>query len=227
MDTNALPLSVSTARFISFEGMDGAGKTTHIQHVRAHLESLGYSCVLTREPGGTGVGERIRDVVLHQPMAAKTQLLLMYAARYQHVCECIVPALQCGHWVLCDRFEDSSFAYQASAAGLGFAECSALSAWVLRGFAPALTLLFDLPAELAQERMQARSLATQVAPAPDEFERQTLAYMHHVRQGFLQRAQAEPKRVCVVDASQTETQVAQEVLHHLHHYLAALPPIQG
>ena len=209
-------------RFISFEGIDGAGKTTHIQQVKAYLESLGHVCVLSREPGGTPVGERIRDIVLHQTMPAKAQLLLMYAARYQHVHTYILPALQQGTWVLCDRFEDSSFAYQASAAGLGVAACEALSSWVLEGFAPGLTLLFDLPPEEARQRALARNHAM-----PDEFKRQPLGYMEQVRAGFLQRAKDNPQRIHVIDASQTEQQVGRQVMQQMNTYLALHANVQG
>jgi dTMP kinase len=198
--------------FISFEGVDGAGKTSHMQRVKAHLESLGISCLQTREPGGTEVGEAIRALVLHQNMDIHTELLLMYAARRQHVEEVIQPALARGVWVISDRFEDSSFAYQGNAGGV-WDECQTLSAWALNGFEPNLTFLFDLPIEVSQARIQQR------AGQSDKFEEKPHAYVEAVRAGFLRRAEQNPKRVCVIDAQCSESDVGQAVLAALSNFL--------
>lgn len=198
--------------FISFEGVDGAGKTSHMLRVKAHLESLGMACLQTREPGGTAVGEAIRSLVLHQNMDIHTELLLMYAARRQHLVEVIQPALARGVWVISDRFEDSSFAYQGSAGGVWDA-CQTLSAWALNGFEPHLTFLFDLPIEVSQARIQQR------AGQSDKFEEKPRAYVEAVRAGFLRRAEQNPSRVCVIDAQGTEPDVGQAMLGALHNFL--------
>lgn len=199
---------------ISFEGVDGAGKTSHIARVKAHLESMGIHCIQTREPGGTSVGEAIRELVLHHSMDVNVELLLMYAARKQHVTEKIMPALEQGHWVITDRFEDSSFAYQASAGGADWQACEALSAWALQGFEPSLTFLFDLSIEESQARIRGR------AGASDKFEQKPISYLESVRAGFLKRAQHFPQRIRLIDASGTEETVGQAVLVELEKFLA-------
>lgn len=199
--------------FISFEGVDGAGKSTHMASVHQHLIDLGLNVLLTREPGGTPVGEALRNLVLHQDMGLKTELMVMYAARCQHVFEKIQPALEQGQWVISDRFEDSSFAYQVSAGGLDWIECQALSQWTLNGFKPDLTFLFDLPWELARQRISKR------AGEGDRFEAQADEYFEAVRKGYLKRAKQEPTRIVVIDAAPEAHEVAQRVMDHLHHFL--------
>ncbi|MCQ8895951.1 dTMP kinase [Limnobacter humi] len=199
--------------FISFEGVDGAGKSSHMERVRQHLDSLGIECVQTREPGGTPVGEAIRELVLHHDMDINTELLLMYAARRQHVVQTIAPALARGAWVISDRFEDSSFAYQASAGGAVWEDCVKLSKWALKGFEPALTFLFDLPIAVSQARIQAR------AGQGDKFEGKPISYFEAVRAGFIRRAQINPTRVRLIDAEPDETTVAKAVLAELDRFI--------
>lgn len=200
---------------ISFEGVDGAGKTSHMLRAKAHLESLGIECLQTREPGGTEVGEAIRALVLHHNMDIHSELLLMYAARRQHVVEVIQPALARGAWVITDRFEDSSFAYQGSAGGV-WDDCQTLSAWTLNGFEPNLTFVFDLPIEVSQARIQHR------AGQSDKFEEKPRAYVEAVRAGFLRRAAENSTRVRVIDAQGTEPEVGQAVLTVLDQFLNTL-----
>ena len=201
---------------ISFEGVDGAGKSTHMARVQSHLEALGLACVHTREPGGTPVGEAIRTLVLHQPMDVNTELLLMYAARRQHLVETIQPALARGAWVITDRFEDSSFAYQVSAAGANWQACEQLSAWALNGFQPHLTFLFDLPIEVSQARIQHR------AGQSDKFEEKPTAYFQAVRTGFLRRAELNPQRICIINAHADLETVGQAVQEQLEQFLSTL-----
>lgn len=198
---------------ISFEGVDGAGKSSHIERAKQAIEAAGFHCLITREPGGTEVGEAVRQVVLHHAMDVKAELLLMYAARRQHVVELIQPNLAEGTWVLTDRFEDSSFAYQAGAGGGSWEDCQTLSKWALGGFEPALTFLFDLPIDVSRSRMLGRN-----APS-DKFEEKPNSYFEAVRAGFLKRAQLNPKRVKVVDAQKAEDEVGQAVLAELSQFL--------
>lgn len=191
--------------FISFEGMDGAGKSSHIQNTANFLKSLSKQVILTREPGGTALAEKIRELVIHDSMTIKAEALLMYAARVQHVEEVINPSLQAGQCVISDRFEDSSFAYQATAGGLGEEVLMKLSRWSLSGFEPDLTLLFDLPVEVSLERISKRN------EAGDKFEQKSREYIELVRSGFLSRAHSAPHRIKVIDASQTEADVWAQV----------------
>lgn len=198
---------------ISFEGVDGAGKSCHIERVKSRLEDLGFSCLQTREPGGTAVGEAIRDLVLHQNMDVKTELLLMYAARRQHIVETIQPALEKGLWVITDRFEDSSFAYQAGAGGVSWEDCQQLSKWTLRGFEPTITFLFDLPIAVSQARVQGR------AGVGDKFESKPVEYFEAVRAGFIKRSQLNPCRIRLIDAQPSEQKVGEAVIAELDKFV--------
>lgn len=198
---------------ISFEGVDGAGKSSHIARVKARLEELGYECIQTREPGGTPVGEAIRELVLHHDMDINTELLLMYAARRQHMVQTIQPALDRGAWVISDRFEDSSFAYQAGAGGASWEACQQLSKWALNGFEPTLTFLFDLPIAVSQARIQGR------ASDGDKFESKPSTYFEAVRAGFIKRAQLNPRRIRVIDAQPSEAEVGEAVLLELDKFM--------
>jgi dTMP kinase len=183
-------------RFITLEGVDGAGKSTHLGFVAERLQALGHEVVVTREPGGTPLGETLRELLLHRDMDAGTELLLMFAARQQHLAELIRPALARGAWVVSDRFTDASYAYQCGGRGIDAARVAALENWVQQGFAPDLTLLFDVPAEVAESRRSA-------ARAADRFEREADSFFNRVRQAYLVRAQAEPERIRVLDARQS------------------------
>ncbi|HEX4856967.1 MAG TPA: dTMP kinase [Limnobacter sp.] len=209
------------ACLISFEGVDGAGKSSHMQRVISRLAEMGIECIQTREPGGTPVGESIRELVLHNDMDVKAELMLMYAARRQHVVEKIQPALDRGVWVISDRFEDSSFAYQASAGGADWEECRQLGQVALKGFEPALTFLFDLPIAESQARIQSRAGVT------DKFEQQPISYLEAVRKGFLKRAEECPHRIRVIDALPPEEEVGKAVLHELDQFIARYQAEKG
>ena len=185
---------MKTRRFITFEGIDGAGKSTHIEAVVARLRAHGATVVSTREPGGTKLAERVREIFLHESADVLTEALLAFAARRDHIRTLIAPALAAGHTVVCDRFTDASFAYQGGGGGAVPAQLEQLEAWVQEGLQPDLTIWFDLPAELAAERRaQAR--------AADRFEQRDLAFFERVRAGYAARAHAAPDRFARIDAA--------------------------
>ena len=193
-----------TRRFITFEGIDGAGKSTHIEAVAQRLRGAGATVVCTREPGGTSLAERLRELVLHASMDVLTEALLVFAARRDHLCEVIMPALEAGHTVLCDRFTDATFAYQGGGRGAPLAVLEQLERLVQGELQPTLTIWFDLSAELAaQRRAQAR--------AADRFEQQDLAFFERVRGAYAARAQAMPQRFARIDASQPRDVVWQQI----------------
>lgn len=186
------------ARFITFEGVDGAGKSTHLAFVRQWLAERGIAAVFTREPGGTELGERLRDLLLDvkSQISLDTETLLMFAARMEHIAQVIRPALQRGEWVISDRFTDATFAYQGGGRGVPTERISQLENWVQQGLQPDLTLLFDVPLEIAQQRMsQTRTL--------DRFEQEAAEFHLRVREAYLSRAKADPARFAVLDASQS------------------------
>lgn len=191
-------------RFITLEGMDGAGKSSHVMTVARLLEASGQAVLVTREPGGTALGEKLRELLLNEAMDIETEALLMFAARREHVAAHIQPALAAGQWVLSDRFADASFAYQASARGIDWQRMRSLENWVLGDFAPDLTLLFDLPASTAVERTSRR------APE-DRFEKEALDFHERVRQGYWRRREESPARFETIDAAQGIEAVAQQV----------------
>ena len=183
-----------TARFITFEGIDGAGKSTHIEAVAQRLREAGATVVCTREPGGTPLAERVRDIVLHTPMDVLTEALLVFAARHDHLDQVIKPALAAGHTVLCDRFTDATFAYQGGGRGAPVAMLEQLETLVQGVLQPDLTIWFDLPPALAAERRaQAR--------AADRFEQQDLVFFERVRSAYAARAEASPQRFARIDSS--------------------------
>ncbi len=182
-----------TGRFITFEGIDGAGKSTHISALRDWLQARGHEVVLTREPGGSVLAEQLRELLLHQPMDALTESLLVFAARRDHLQRCIEPALERGATVLCDRFTDATFAYQGGGRGFDAAVLTQLEQWVQQGRQPDLTLWFDLAPALAAARRGA-------ARAADRFEQQDEAFFLRVRDGYARRMAASPQRFGRVDA---------------------------
>lgn len=192
-------------RFITFEGIDGAGKSTHIAAVRALLEARGITVVLTREPGGTALGEAIRGLFLGHRMSAASEALLVFAARREHLEQVVWPALERGDWVLCDRFTDATFAYQGGGREMGFERIQALADWVHPGFAPDLTLLFDLTPEAAQDRVAHRG-------EPDRIEAEARDFHSRVRSAYLQRASAEPERIKMLSSEQSKDTVRSRVL---------------
>jgi len=191
-------------RFISFEGIDGAGKSSHIEAVAQWLRAQGRAVELTREPGGTPLAEALRELVLHRPMDALTESLLVFAARRDHLRERIEPALARGAVVLCDRFTDATFAYQGGGRGFDLAVLAQLEGWVQQGRQPELTLWFDLPPAVAAERRAAARL-------PDRFEAQDTAFFERVRAGYAERAAAEPSRFVRIDADRERAAVWAQV----------------
>lgn len=201
-----------TNRFITFEGMDGAGKSTQIARTADWLRAHGHTVLLTREPGGTPLGESLRGLLLHEAMHPDTEALLMFAARREHLAQVIEPALARGDWVLCDRFTDASFAYQGGGRGLDSARLEALEDWVQRGLQPGLTLLFDLPCEVAAQRLAASG------GDPDRFEREQSDFFNRVRAAYLARAQADPGRMQVLDAARSPQEVSAQLEEILSRY---------
>ena len=191
-------------RFITFEGIDGAGKSTHIAAVAQRLRDAGTTLVSTREPGGTPLAEMLRGLVLNTAMDAMTELLLVFAARRDHLQRVIVPALGRGDTVLCDRFTDATFAYQGAGRGLPMGLLNELETWVQGELQPDLTLWFDLPADMAaRRRAQARSA--------DRFEQQDLEFFERVRSGYEARAAAAPQRFARIDAALDRDTVARQI----------------
>ncbi len=184
---------MKAGRFVTFEGIDGAGKSSHIESLAGWLRARGTEVVVTREPGGTELAERLRELVLHAAMDTLTESLLVFAARRDHLVQCIEPALARGATVLCDRFTDASFAYQGGGRGFSLEVLATLEAWVQQGRQPDLTVWFDLPAATAAERRAA-------ARAPDRFERQDEAFFERVQAGYARRAEASPGRFVRIDA---------------------------
>ena len=180
-------------KFITLDGVDGAGKSTHLGFVADWLRQQGREVIVTREPGGTPLGENLRELLLHRDMDADTELLLMFAARQEHLAALILPALARGAWVVSDRFTDASYAYQCGGRGIAVERIAVLETWVQRGFQPDLTLLFDVPSDVAEARRSA-------AREADRFEREADSFFNRVRAAYLDRAQAEPKRIHVLDA---------------------------
>jgi dTMP kinase len=197
---------VKRGKFITFEGIDGAGKSTHLAWAADLLHGRGVSVVVTREPGGTILGEKLRQVLLtgDQRIHPETETLMMFAARRQHLEEVIRPALQRGDWVLCDRFTDASFAYQGGGRGVAKQKLQDLERWVHPDLQPDLTLLFDVSAEIGQSRV-AR------IKSPDRFEREDVEFFGRVRNAYLERQQQWPKRIVGIDGSKPVADIQREI----------------
>lgn len=202
------PVDLSAASpsgcFISVEGIDGAGKTTHVNALQTRWQSQGRDVVRTREPGGTALAEALRELVLHRSMDALTETLLVFAARRDHLIQVIEPALARGAWVLCDRFTDATFAYQGAGRGFDLQVLSTLEQWVQGQRQPDLTLVFDVDPAVAAQRLSA-------ARAPDRFEAQDLAFFTRVQQGYRDRMALQPHRFASVDAGRTPEEVGAQV----------------
>ena len=196
---------MSAGRFITFEGIDGAGKSTHIEALAQRLRATGATVVCTREPGGTALAEQLRELVLQTPMDPLTEALLVFAARRDHLQQLIVPVLARGETVLCDRFTDATFAYQGAGRGFDLAVLGQLENWVQGAIAPDLTLWFDVAPDLAAQRRSA-------ARAPDRFEQQDKHFFERVRQGYQARMQAAPQRFARVDAGGDRANVWQQIV---------------
>lgn len=193
-----------TATFITLEGMDGAGKSTHIASIISALQSRGREVVSTREPGGTALGEQLRALLLHEPMHAETETLLMFAARREHIANVIAPALARGAYVLSDRFTDATYAYQCGAKGVSAEKIEILEQWVQADLQPDITLLFDVSVDISMQRLA----ATRV---PDKFERENAEFFSRIRQAYLQRAAQNPARFRIIDAGMPLDIVAKSV----------------
>ncbi len=193
-----------SGKFITLEGMDGAGKSTHIPNIIAMLETRGLEVVSTREPGGTKLGEQLRTLLLHESMHPETETLLMFAARREHIANVIVPALARGAYVLSDRFTDATYAYQCGAKGVSSDKIKQLETWVQGDLQPDMTLLFDVPVEISLARLAS-------AREPDKFERENAAFFDKLRQAYLTRAKENPARFHIIDANQALDKVKQTV----------------
>ena len=202
---------MNTGKFITIEGGEGAGKSTNISFIKDYLEQHKLEVVLTREPGGTPLSERLRDVLLDKNetnMSSDTELLLMFAARSQHLTEVILPAINKGKWVICDRFTDATYAYQGGGRGIDFNRIAALENWVQGDIRPDMTIIFDLPVDVGLSRASNRS-------QPDRFEQESIDFFTRVRNVYLERADQNPERYAVVNAEPDLETVQKDLLHVL------------
>ncbi len=195
---------MARGKFITLEGIDGAGKSTHVDGIAAFLRAQGKTVITTREPGGTPLGERLRDLLLHETMHLETEALLMFAARREHIAQLILPALERGDWVISDRFTDASFAYQGGGRKLPLEKLRLLEQWVHPGIQPDLTLLFDVPLDIARQRLDKHRTL-------DKFEQEQQNFFAEVRRVYLQRAQEFPERMRVIDSSQPLDDVSRQL----------------
>jgi dTMP kinase len=184
-----------SGKFISFEGIDGAGKSTHIGWIADRIRTAGKNVTITREPGGTPLGEKLRELLLHHPMHAETETLLMFTARREHIHQIIQPALERGDWVVSDRFTDATFAYQGGGRGVMVEKLRALEDWVQGSLQPDLTFLFDVPVSVARDRLNRNT------PNPDRFEQERDAFFTRVRDAYLLRAKAAPERFRIINST--------------------------
>lgn len=203
-------------QFLSFEGIDGAGKSTHIASVVAYLTAYlpQVQVIATREPGGTALGEQLRQLLLHESMHRETETLLMFAARREHIAKVIEPALAQGNWVVSDRFTDATFAYQGGGRKVSLEKLAQLEHWVHPNLQPDLTFLFDLPLEVAKARLMAERTL-------DKFEQEQADFFSATRAEYLRRAANDSPRFRIIDASQTIEQIARTVHTHLEAHLQA------
>jgi dTMP kinase len=196
-------------KFVTLEGVDGAGKSTHIDFIADSLGARGHHVVVTREPGGTDLAEQLRKAILQHPMQPLAETLLLLAARADHVARVILPALEAGHWVVCDRFADATAAYQGAGKGVSLELIERLSAAVHPGLQPDRTLVFDCAYDVARQRLAASGKPL------DRFEREDRAFFERVRAAYLARAQAEPARLRVIDAGREVVAVRKAIETHL------------
>jgi dTMP kinase len=194
-------------KFITIDGVEGAGKSTQIDFIRDYLSNKGINVILTREPGGTELGEKIRELLLSpetKSMHSETELLLMFAARNEHVHRKIMPALAQGDWVLSDRFTDASYAYQGGGRGLDINRIAQLEQWVLQDFTPDMTLLLDVPVELGMSRIESRG-------KKDRIELEAMDFFNRVRESYIDRSKQFPDRIKLIDSSQTVEYTTQQI----------------
>lgn len=209
-------MSSLTGKFITLEGGEGVGKTTNRAFIAEWLTQHDIEFIDTREPGGTELAEKIRSLLLdtnHNEMSLDTELLLMYAARADHLHNKIIPALECGTWVLCDRFFDATHAYQGAGRNCDVEFIEQLDAAVVKGYRPDLTLLFDLEPEIGMDRASKRSVA-------DRFEQEKIDFFQRVRDAYLQRANLEPKRIKIIDAAKPLAEVQTQIAKALQQTLS-------
>lgn len=194
-------------KFITIDGVEGAGKSTQIDFIYNLLKSKGIKLILTREPGGTDLGEKIRELLLGNDidsMHSDTELLLMFADRNEHIQTKVIPALESGHWVLSDRFTDASYAYQGGGRGLDVKRIAELEKWVLQGFVPDLTFLLDVDIELGMRRIKSRGMK-------DRIEQETMDFFARVRDSYIQRSQMFPERIKLIDATKSIENTSQQI----------------
>ena len=194
-------------KFITIDGVEGAGKSTQIDFIRDYLSNKGINVILTREPGGTELGEKIRELLLSpetKSMHSETELLLMFAARNEHIHRKIMPALAQGDWVLSDRFTDASYAYQGGGRGLDINRIAQLEQWVLQDFTPDMTLLLDVPVELGMSRIESRG-------KKDRIELEAMDFFDRVREAYIDRSKQFPDRIKLIDSSQTVEYTTQQI----------------
>ena len=196
-------------KFITFEGVDGAGKSTHLEWFANALRQRGLKVVVTREPGGTPLGEQLREILLKQTMNIGTDALLMFAARMEHVEQVIKPALRAGKWVVSDRFSDASFAYQGGGRGVPVEKLEQLERWVQGDLQPDLTLLFDIPVEVARQRLSNNVML-------DKFEQEKSDFFERVRNAYLARSQKNPARFAIIRAEKTPDEVKASLEKIIH-----------
>jgi dTMP kinase len=204
-----------SGKFITLEGIDGAGKTTQLAWIADFLRSRGVQVTVTREPGGTAVGEQLRSLVLdgEHALHPETEALLMFASRREHLDKVIVPALRRGTWVVCDRFTDASFAYQGGGSGVSRDKLALLERWTQDGLQPDKTFLFDIVPEVGRERSQRTGAA-------DRFEQEKQAFFERVRQAYLERATNDPQRIQVIDGAQSIVEIRRELKRCLESFFA-------
>ena len=194
-------------KFITIDGVEGAGKSTQIKFICDYLEAKGVNVVLTREPGGTDLGEKIRELLLStttKSMHSDSELLLMFAARNEHIHHKIIPALEKGDWVLSDRFTDASYAYQGGGRGLDIERIERLEHWVLKGFTPDMTLLLDIPVDLGMSRVESRG-------EKDRIELEELDFFERVRQAYIDRSEKYPQRIKLIDSSKSREHTSAQI----------------
>lgn len=204
------------AKFISIEGSEGAGKSTALKFIQQYFQALNLPVVITREPGGTNMAEKIRELLLHsdtlEAISNETEALLMYAGRVQHLNNCILPALSQNKWVVSDRYVDASFAYQGGGRGVSLELLKALDKFAIKDIYPDLTLLLDLPAELGLKRTEHRNYQ-------DRIEREKLDFFIRVREAYLERANANPERIKIIDASRSLKEVQTSIKNILDTFI--------
>lgn len=199
------------SKFITFEGVDGAGKSTHLAWFADTVRQRGVDVIVTREPGGTPLGEQLREILLNQPMSIGTEALLMFAARLEHIEQVIKPALHAGKWVISDRFTDASFAYQGGGRGLDWDKLRQLEQWVHSGLQPDLTLFFDVPVEVAQQRLRSPDNTRPNNATLDRFEQEQADFFERVRAGYHKRIRQNPQRYAVIDGAQPLEKVKRQL----------------